>query len=339
MIHVTPCPVVDMSVVDRNIDRMQTYCNEHGLRLRPHIKTHKSIQIARKQMDRGAVGITCQKIGEAEVFADAGFDDILLSYPQVGDGRIPRLVELAKKVRLSVYVDGPEAFLTAQFVGSKANSRIGVWIDFDSGANRTGIESPSEAVKLADRMASDEWVSFEGLATYPLLPASAEFFAAFCNLYGQKVAFSGAGTPTAWQAHEVAGLTEVRQGSYVYNDRSILQDGAAALDDCAYHILTTVIARPSGRAILDAGSKSLTSDLAPTPAPGYGLIREYPDLTIVRLYEEHAVVPLPAGFEGLKVGERVRILPNHVCPSVNLHDSLETVQGGLVRVDARGRNR
>lgn len=341
----TPVPVLDLDRLEANIRRMQSYCDLHGLRLRPHIKTHKSVEIAKLQVECGAIGLTCQKIGEAEVMANAGFSDILLSYPQVGVGRVPRLVELAKRIDLSLYVDGDESLETASQAARAADKRIGIWIDFDSGASRTGVQTPEDAVRLAGKVLEHPHLSFSGLATYPLLPASAGFVADFVALWGRPVGFSGAGTPTAWTAHETKGLTEVRHGTYVFHDRSTVADGAATLDECAYHILSTVIARPcSTRALLDAGSKSLTNDpVSPSGGHGSGLILEYPDLSIVRLYEEHAVVSIPEGRPGLAVGERVTILPNHVCPSVNLHDRLQTVRDGVVgapiEIDARGRNR
>lgn len=341
----TPVPVVDRDRMEANIRRMQAYCDRRGLRLRPHIKTHKSVEIARLQLKSGAVGLTCQKIGEAEVMADAGFPDLLLSYPQVGVGRLPRLVELAKRIDLSLYVDSDESLETASQAANAAQKTIGVWIDFDSGASRTGVQTPADAARLAQIVEEHAFLSLSGLATYPLLPASAGFYAEFVALWGRGVGFSGAGTPTAWTAHETKGLTEVRQGTYVFHDRSTVSDGAAGLDECAYHILSTVVARPcSTRALLDAGSKSLTNDpVSPSGGTVFGLMLEYPDLSIVRLYEEHAVVSIPEGRSGPTVGERVTILPNHVCPSVNLHDRLQTVRGGIVQapieVDARGLNR
>jgi D-serine deaminase-like pyridoxal phosphate-dependent protein len=341
----TPVPVVDLDRLEANIEKMQAYCNLHGLRLRPHIKTHKSAQIAKMQINRGAVGLTCQKIREAEVMEDAGFTDLLLSYPQVGVGRVSRLAWLARRINLSLYVDGEVSFETATQAAAAAEKTIGIWIDFDSGAFRTGVQTPEDAARLAKSVDEHPFLIFVGLATYPLLPRSADFYAEFVALWGRPVGFSGAGTPTAWTAHETKGLTEVRQGTYVFHDRSTVGDGSATLDECAYHVLSTVIARPtSTRAILDAGSKSLTSDrVSPSGGDGFGLILEYPDLSIVRLYEEHAVVSVPDGHPGLSVGERVTILPNHVCPSLNLHDRLQTVRSGVVQapieITARGLNR
>jgi len=344
----TPVPVVDLDILESNLARMQAYCDEHGLRLRPHIKTHKCPQIARMQIDGGAVGITCQKLSEAEVMVDAGFVDIHMSYPLVGVGKAERLAALARRAHVSVSVDSDQTLETATAAAKQAHSRIPVLIDFDSGAGRTGVLHPEDALRLAKLVLATPNLEFEGLITYPLSPASGEFYLRALSLFqseGIEIRrFSGAGTPTAWTAHLTPGLTEVRQGSYVFFDRSTVADGAATLDDCALHVWATVVSRPTKeKAILDSGSKTLSSDRVPDYAgPGYGLIREWPDAVIERLYEEHALVRVPNGCDGLQIGERVRVLPNHVCVVVNLHNELLGTRSGQVEqtlsILARGKS-
>lgn len=345
----TPVLVVDLAVLEANLARMQAYCNEHRLRLRPHIKTHKSPEIAKIQLALGAIGITCQKLTEAEVMADAGLTDIHLSYPLVGVGKAIRLAALARRVSVSVSVDSDEGMDVAAEAAAIAQRPIGIKIDLDAGAGRTGVQTAQEALRLAKRALEIPFLEFAGLITYPITSDSGPFFTRVETVFreaGVEIpGFSAAGTPSAWQSHFVSGLTEVRHGSYVFNDRTSVGEGAAALDNCALHVFATVVSRPTPeRAILDAGSKSLSSDrVAETIGVGHGLIREYPDAVIERLYEEHAVVRVPADLDGLRIGERVRILPNHVCVVVNLHDELVGARGDVVekslQVAARGKTR
>jgi D-serine deaminase-like pyridoxal phosphate-dependent protein len=345
----TPVPVVDLDVLEANLARMQAYCDKHRLQLRPHIKTHKSPEIAKMQLAQGAIGITCQKLTEAEVMADAGLTDIHLSYPIVGVGKAHRLANLATRVSVSVSVDSDEGMDVAAEAAAMARHPIGIKIDIDAGAGRTGVQTAEEALRLARRALDTPFLEFAGLITYPITPDSGPFFARAQAVFREAgvpiPGFSAAGTPSAWQSHLVEGLTEVRHGSYVFNDRTSVGEGAAGLDNCALHVLATVVSRPTPeRAILDAGSKSLSSDrVADTIGIGHGLIRQYPNAVIERLYEEHAVVRVPADLDGLRIGERVRILPNHVCVVVNLHNELVAIRQDVVekhiQIAARGKTR
>ncbi|MGI3902134.1 MAG: alanine racemase [Janthinobacterium lividum] len=343
----TPVPVIDLDCVERNLKAMQDYCDRHGLKLRPHIKTHKLPQLARRQVELGAVGITCQKLGEAEVMADAGLDDILISYPLIGPAKALRLAALARRVRMSVAVDSTMALDTAAAAASASGAEIGILVEFESGANRVGVGTVSEALDLARRTASAPGLRFEGLMTYPLGAAAAGFIAeareAFAAAGIEIRTVSGGGTPTAWSAHLTPGVTELRVGTYIYHDRATVAAGAAALDDCALHVIATVVSRPTPhRAVIDAGSKSLSSDLvAPEAGQGYGLLLDYPDAVITRLNEEHGTVDLSGSVRKPALGERLRILPNHVCVVSNLHDAVVMTRDGRVvesvPVAARGR--
>ncbi len=342
----TPVPVIDLDRMERNLARMQAYCDRHGLRLRPHIKTHKLPHLARRQMELGAVGVTCQKLGEAEVMADAGLADILVSYPLIGPAKALRLAALARRVRMQVAADNPLALETAAEAARAAQAPVGVLIEFDSGNKRTGVTSVDEALQLA-RAVLAAGLRFDGLMTYPSSAATATFAgaakAAFAEVGIPIPTVSGGGTPRGWRAHEIEGVTEVRVGTYIYQDRATVGAGAAALEDCALEVLATVVSRPTqDRAIIDAGSKSLSSDLVAAEfGAGYGLLLDYPDAVIERLSEEHGMVDLSACRGKPALGERVRILPNHVCAVSNLHDRVVASRGGEVAdiwpVAARGR--
>lgn len=343
----TPVPVVDLDVVERNLRRMQEYCDAHGLALRPHIKTHKLPEMARRQIALGARGITCQKLGEAEVMADAGIEDILISYPLVGAGKAGRLAALAGRARMSVAVDNPLALATAAEAARLSGAEIGVLVEFDSGMKRTGVETVEAALALARAVAASPGLVFKGLMTYPTTAETARFLAAAKPAFaaaGLPIPMvSGGGSPGAWQTHERAPIDELRVGTYIYNDRGMLGSGSVGLADCAMTLWATVISTPAeGRAIIDAGSKSLSSDLvAPEMGAGYGLLPDYPEAVITRVNEEHGTLDTSGCARPPKLGERLRIIPNHTCVVTNLHDAIVFARGGEVveslPVAARGK--
>lgn len=345
----TPVPVVDLDIVEHNLAKMQAYCDGHGLALRPHIKTHKIPSFAHRQVELGAKGITCQKLGEAEVMIDAGLDDVLISYPLVGPAKASRLAELSRRARLRVGVDSSLAVETIAAAARASNAPIGVLVEFDSGNQRTGVVSVDEALDLAVQVEKSPGLRFDGLMTYPSTDATAEFVADAHHRFSKAgigiAVVSGGGTPNAWQAHRIAGLTEVRVGTYIYHDRATVAAGAASFDECALYLHATVISRPTqDRAVIDAGSKSLSSDrVDPAAGAGYGLIKGYEDAVIERLNEEHGVIDLSRCSRKPQVGERVQILPNHVCVVSNLHDEIAVSRGGVLidtrRVEARGKTR
>jgi D-serine deaminase-like pyridoxal phosphate-dependent protein len=344
----TPVPVVDLDIVEHNLKKMQAYCDSHGLNLRPHIKTHKIPAFAQRQVELGAKGITCQKLGEAEVMIDAGLDDVLISYPLVGATKADRLAALSRRARLRVAVDSSLAVETVAAAARASNVPIGILVEFDSGNRRTGVVSVDEALALAIQV-EKSGLRFDGLMTYPSTEATAEFVAEARDRFAKAglaiATVSGGGTPNAWQAHRIAGLTEVRVGTYIYHDRATVAVGAADFGECALHLHATVISRPTAdRAVIDAGSKSLSSDrIDPAAGEGYGLIRGYEDAVIERLNEEHGVIDISRCSRKPQVGERVQILPNHVCVVSNLHDESALSRDGLLvdtrRVEARGKTR
>ncbi|MCA0271806.1 MAG: D-TA family PLP-dependent enzyme [Proteobacteria bacterium] len=343
----TPMPVIDEDRLAANIARAQAYMTAHDLAFRPHVKTHKIPAVAEAQLAAGAVGINCQKLTEAEVFSDAGFQDILITYNILGPARLVRLKALNDRVAsLRVVADSAVtvAGLAAAFAGPKP---LRVLIECDTGGGRVGVQSPEAALALAERIAAAPGLRFDGLLTYPAV-GGAERVEAFLSAAMALLAANGidcpirsnGGSPDIWKAHLVPSATEHRAGTYVYNDRSMVRAGECTHGDLAMHVLATVVSRPTPvRAVLDAGSKALTSDLL--GFPDHGEIEGLPGARIVSLSEEHGVVDLSACTAPLpEVGEMVRVIPNHTCVVSNLFDRMVFHRGGVVTrvepVAARG---
>lgn len=358
----TPVVTIDLGVMETNISKMQAYCDRHGIRFRPHIKTHKTPEIAALQRAAGARGITCQKLGEAEIFADAGFDDIFIPYNLIGGAKLKRLMALERKVRangdalqqaragkVSVAVDSVAVAGGIAETAQGAGREIPLLIECDTGAGRTGVQTPAEALELAQWIDRAPGVRFAGLMTFPTLPESTPAFLAEAlsllaasGLEAETV--SGGGTPQTWTAHTIPQLNEHRAGTYVFNDANTLAAGTATIDECAMRVLMTVVSRPTeNRAILDGGSKTLSADRLLWKDPSYGVIVEYPRAVLYAYSEEHANADLSSCAEKPSVGERVTVIPNHCCTVSNLHDQLLGVREGQVvktwNVAARGRVR
>lgn len=363
----TPAVLVDRARALRNIDRMQAAASARGISLRPHAKTHKSTTIARWQIEHGAAGICCAKIGEAEVFADAGFSDIRLPYP-INPINADRVAALAGRTRLSFIVDHPQVARQWSAAMTAANTEVEVLVKIDVGFHRCGIDpSAADAVEMIRGVAALPGLRFRGLLSHAghayhahsahELRAMAEGEAAMmsdlarrCRRAGIRIEEVSAGaTPPARFSLQQDGFTEFRAGNYVYFDRTQVALGAATLDDCALTVLTTVVSKPAAdRVVFDAGSKTLTSDGARgfSPSPGFGVVLNddgSPDdnLLIERLSEEHATVRALSGSTPLEPGDRTRIVPNHSCVVSNLADRAWVVTGGSVEampIAARGRN-
>ena len=342
----TPVPVIDIAIADRNLKRWQARCDQLGLANRPHIKTHKLAPLAKYQVALGARGITVQKLGEAEVMADAGIRDMLLTFNVVGERKLKRLTDLARRAEMTVVADSAEVVEGLGRAGEAAGRPIKVLVECDTGAKRNGVQSPEAAAELARRIDATKGVRYGGLMTYPKAGTRthvAAYFDEAKNLAGKSglatETLSTGGSPDMWKDEGLAGVTEYRAGTYVYFDRSLAERGACRFGDCAVSVLATVVSRPTPeRAIIDAGSKSLTSDLL--NLTGYGVVH---DLNLARIYdvnEEHGYLDLSGAEEKPKVGDLVRVTPNHVCPVINLFDKVVFVDGeevlGGVRVDARG---
>jgi D-serine deaminase-like pyridoxal phosphate-dependent protein len=341
----TPIPVVDLDVVENNIRQLQEACDAAGVFNRPHIKTHKSVQLAKLQQKFGAKGITCQKLGEAEVMADAGFTDILISYNIIGEAKRRRIAALCDRIDLTVSCDSKYvADELSRAVGESKNG-LRVLVECDTGRHRCGVLTAEAAIELAHYINDLAGLSFSGLLVYP--PSDkVETTKAFIDEIRMKgtgtkiklATISAGGTPNIARVGQV-GETEYRAGTYIYNDRQMVSLGAAKFDDCAFFVHATVVSRPEpGRAMIDAGSKALTSDLM--GFRDFGLLIDYPGARIYELAEEHGFVDVSACQQKPVLGEVVRVLPNHVCAVSNLFDRLCLTRGGqasgTIRVDARG---
>lgn len=342
----TPALVVDLDVVERNITRVQALCDAAGLANRPHIKTHKSPELAELQVAAGAKGITCQKLGEAEVMADAGLDDILISYNILGEQKLGRLGALLKRVTITVAADSATTIDGLASAAAIAGRPLPVVVECDTGMKRAGVEQPGEAVALAKRIAATPDLHFAGLLLYPppdAWPRTQVFFdtvlAGLRDAGLHPAIVSTGGSPNLPHLGTLQGATEHRPGTYIFNDRMQMKAGIATLADCALTIVSTVVSRATDtRGIVDAGSKTLTSD--PGGLDGHGLILEYPQARIGQLSEEHGFLDLAACDARPVVGEVVRIVPNHVCVTVNMVERLVAVRGqrivGEIYVTARG---
>jgi D-serine deaminase-like pyridoxal phosphate-dependent protein len=357
----TPELVLDLDTVRANIDRVAEQARAAGVTLRPHTKTHKLPQIARLQLEAGAVGVQVAKLGEAEVMADAGISDILVGYPLVGDRKLERLADLAGRVSVSVTVDSEEVALGVARVARAHGLTIPVLLELDTGLHRLGVLPGPDAVDPAERMAALDGIELVGVFTheghvYTQARDAAEqerMTLEACSAavdtarelrdrgIGAHVVSVGSAA-TFRYAIRCPGVTEVRPGTYVFNDRSQLAQGAAGPDDLAAFVVTTVVARPAAnRIVIDAGTKVLTSDrmLVPDPPATFGSVHGHDDWDVVRLSEEHGVATVPPDAT-VRVGDRLAIVPNHVCPTINLANAVTVVEGGRVAdrwpVAARG---
>jgi D-serine deaminase-like pyridoxal phosphate-dependent protein len=346
----TPCAVIDMDRVERNIARIQATCDAADVANRPHIKTHKSPVLARLQIEAGAKGITCQKIGEAEVMAEAGIDDILISYNLIGEEKMARLGALQAKANMTVAADNSTVIAGLPQAAAISGRPLSVVVECDTGRKRAGVETAAEAVALAREIAASKGLVFGGFMLYPTETGWAEAQTFFdealagvraCGLDAAMV--STGGTPNLKNVGKLNGATEHRPGTYIYNDRMQVAAGVASWDDCALNIYSTVVSRAGpDRGILDAGSKTLTSDTG-GGLDGHGLILEHPEARIARFAEEHGFLDLTRSNTRPNVGDVVRIVPNHVCVVVNMMDEVVMVRGdeiiGLLPVAARGKLR
>jgi D-serine deaminase-like pyridoxal phosphate-dependent protein len=357
----TPALTIDLDVLERNLDRMAAYCREHGLGLRPHTKTHKTPEVARMQVERGAVGLTVAKVGEAEVMTTAGLDRILVAYPVWGSEKLRRLAVLARDHEVLVSLDN-EA--TAQELSQAARSldaTIGVLVEFDAGLLRCGLPPGPECVELAQKIHKLPGLRFRGLMAFPgniwgteeerekevkKVAARFESVSEAFRKAGMEVEIvSGGSTPSAFLSHQIPDLTEIRPGTYVYNDMNTYYQGSCGLEDCAAKVVTTVVSTAvPGRAMIDAGSKALSSEtLHAGPATGHGYVVEAPDTPLIKLNEEHGYLDITRSSRTFRVGDVLTVIPNHVCTCVNMHDDAFLLRAGRVqrtwRVAARGKIR
>jgi D-serine deaminase-like pyridoxal phosphate-dependent protein len=337
----TPVGLIDLRRVRANAERVARYCAEHDIKWRPHTKTHKTPEVARIECEAGARGLTVATPREAEVMATV-CRDLLLAYPVVGAQKLARLMALDPSVKLSVALDS-ETVLDSLAQAAAAHQRqVDVLIELDLGSRRVGLETPEQLLKLARRTQELAGTRFSGVmfhvghigtgSNYDALIAQVasdlqRFLDALDAAGLRAEVVSGGNTPALWRSHEIPHLNEMRAGTYIFNDRDSVASGAATWNDVAYSVLATVVSvSVSGQAVIDAGSKALAKE-ALGHARGYGVVLGEDDAVVSGLSEEHGVIDLTTTSFRPKVGDRVRIVPNHVCVSVNLQDVLLAVDG------------
>lgn len=356
--HPTPSVIVSEEIVHSNIQSMQAYCREHGLQLRPHTKTHKSKAMARKQVAAGAIGLTVAKVGEAEVMSEV-CDDIFIAYPAIGAARTRRAAELAKRIKLAVGVDSIEAAQQLSDAAIAAGATIGIYLDVEVGFRRTGVIAKQVSIQLCHQIAGLPGLQMLGVMCFPghILPNAddAKWKAYQADLQdvvdGAKslgvnlTVVSGGSTPTAKESHRNPSLTEIRPGTYIYNDWNEVRLGVCKEEEVAARIIATVISTPeTNKIVVDAGSKTLSSDRnAADQNSGFGHLPDFPNSKVVRLSEEHGEIQLAeedlANRPAPRVGERIWIIPNHICVCVNLQNEFFIHDGNSLhpsKVDARG---
>jgi D-serine deaminase-like pyridoxal phosphate-dependent protein len=337
----TPALLVDLEAMERNLRRVADYTRKHGLRLRPHTKTHKSPRIGRRQLDLGAAGLTVAKVGEAEVMLEAGPADLLVAYPVIGRAKLERLMAVARRARVTVSLD---SMFAAQQLSEAAQAagvhiaKIGVLAETDVGLGRVGVSPGTELLDLARGIERLAGLSFEGIAFYPghikdngasgrealnALGGLIQSILADFHREGIEARIvSGGSTPSLYYSHELAGLNEIRPGTYVYNDWNTVASGACTPDECAAVLLVTVVSTArSGQIIVDGGSKTFSSDrLTGSAESSFGHVVEAPAAVFHKMNEEHGYVDVTRCGRKFEIGERLRIIPNHICVAVNLHE-------------------
>ena len=354
----TPALLIDLDVMERNLERVAGYARDHKLRLRPHTKTHKIPALGRRQIALGAAGLTVAKVGEAQVMLNADPPELLVAYPVIGRGKLDRLMQVAHRTNVTVSLDSLYAAQQLSSAAFAAQVEIGVLAEVDVGLGRVGVE-PAQVVSLVGDIIRLPKLRFDGIAFYPghikLMDAEGHQAVHLLNdlLDGilrnlEQAGFaarivSGGSTPALFQSHQIAGLNEIRPGTYIFNDRNTVLSGACNLSDCAASILTTIVSTAKkGQMIIDGGSKTFSSD---RPIAGeevsFGLITEAPQAVFTRMNEEHGYVDIRETGREFRVGDRVHVVPNHICVAMNLHECVYGIRGDEVeqvwRVEGRGK--
>lgn len=349
MILETPCLLIDEVIMKRNIEKMAAIPKTKGCKLRPHTKTHKIPEIAKMQIAAGADGIAVAKISEAEVMAEHGLKDIFIAYPVIGPWKIKRLLDLNRKARLIVGVDSMEGAKAMSEAALAAGSSIEVRMEVDTGMRRTGV-AYERALEFGKMLTGFKGLRLTGIFTFKgliyegkatidrekagleegsLMVALAEKLRAM-GIAIQDVSVGS--TPTAVYAAQVPGVTEIRPGTYVFNDMMLVSLGVCSLGECALSVLTTVVSRGKDFVVIDGGNKTFSTDAALNIFPyflkDYGRTLDDERLVLERLSEEHGIVRIGAGAKKLRIGDMIKIIPNHVCTTVNLHDRAYLVQKG-----------
>jgi D-serine deaminase-like pyridoxal phosphate-dependent protein len=354
----TPALLVDLDIFERNLHRVADYAREHKLRLRPHAKTHKSVWIGKQQLDLGAAGLTVAKVSEAEIMVGAEPPELLLAFPIIGHAKLARLMDVARRTRVTVALDSADAAHQLSEASLASGVEVGVLAETDVGLGRVGVAPGEPLLGLARVIDALPALRFEGVTFYPghiksLDQAGHRALTELSDLVGRILddfrhaglpvkIVSGGSTPALFHSHEIAGLNEIRPGTYVFNDINTVRSGGCKMEDCAASILATVVstARP-GHMIIDGGSKTFSSDRPTSGEVSFGHLVEAPGARFHKMNEEHGFVDLTEAGKEFRIGDRVHMIPNHVCVAVNLHEKIYGVRGESVEhvwnVEARGK--
>jgi len=369
----TPALVVDVHIMEENMDKMMEFLRQGTVGIRPHAKTHKTPPIARMQMERGAVGITCAKLGEAEVLADGGIRDILIANQIVGESKLKRAAILAGKTDLKVAVDSTQNVKDLSKVAAEAKNTIGIVVEVEVGNNRSGVRDAEEAIAIADLASKLPFLRYRGIMAYEghavfikelekRKKVAEESYARLLRVrdalaeagYPPQIVSSG-GTGTYLLAGRTEGITDIQAGSYIFMDTRYAGVQGVGFKQ-SLTVLSTIVSHPEkGLYICDAGIKSMSEEFGPvSPLPSYGL-------KVVGMSEEHVrLAPAEADpahishscidldrkyaqgiLRPLRSGSKIHLIPSHCCTTVNLHDLIYAVRNGVVenvwRVAGRGR--
>ncbi len=353
----TPALVIDLDIMERNLQRVQDYASKHSLRLRPHTKTHKIPALGRRQLDLGAIGLTVAKTTEAEVMLAARPEDLLIAYPVLGRAKMQRLAALARQTRITVALDSVAGVESMAAAAEELDFRVGVLAEFDAGLHRVGVTPGGALLDLVRAIAACPRLEFRGVTFYPghikgmqdSGAALQQLDAVVSEAVGeveragfQVPVVSGGSTPTLYESHRVSRLTEIRPGTYIFNDRNTWLGGGCGLEDCAASILATVVSTSvPGQMIIDGGSKTFSSDRASSGDAGFGYLPEASGAVFTKMNEEHGFIDIREAAGSWRVGDRVRVIPNHICVAMNLHEQVYGVRGEEVvevwKVEGRGK--
>ncbi len=355
----TPAILIDLDIMDRNLERVASYAREHDLRLRPHTKTHKIPALGRKQIALGAAGLTVAKVGEAEVMLKAEPPELYVAYPVIGRRKLERLLSVASRTRVTVGLDSVFAARQLSDAARESRTEVAVLAEMDVGLGRVGVSPGAALIDLGKQIARLPWLHLQGITFYPghiKSPSeeNRERLTRLAEVVERTVSewkraelpieiVSGGSTPLLFQSHEIPALNEIRPGTYIFNDKNTWYNDGCRMEDCAVTIMSTVVstARPR-QMILDGGSKTFSSDrLVGSSEVSFGYVTEAPEAVFFQMNEEHGFVDLRGARREFSVGDRVRIIPNHVCVAMNLHEHVYGIRGDQVvetwRVEGRGK--
>ncbi|MDA8227781.1 MAG: alanine racemase [Desulfitobacterium hafniense] len=349
----TPCVLIDEEKMISNISRMAKIAVQNRVNLRPHTKTHKVPEIARIQVDAGAAGITVAKVSEAEVMADNGLTDIFIAYPIIGEIKVRRVIELNKRIRLIVGVDSLEGAKALSDAALTSGKKLEIRLEIDTGMQRTGVLY-DQAKELALEILKLKGLNLTGIYTFRGLIYNGKVtddceaagfeegrlmadLAEDMRSNGVPIQDVSVGsTPTSEYAAQIPGVTEIRPGTYVFNDSKLVALGVCSIEDCAASILVTAVSKPvKDLIIIDGGSKTFCMDTPVKSNPGYleghGYIKDHPELVFERFSEEHGMIRIKAGQESeIQIGDKLQVIPTHICTAINLHNKAYLSNSGQV---------